>query len=76
MAVLGGPSASAAPEMYPDFDYLHIGEMGDATDQIIALLDESVARPPRADALRDQGAAAAHRFPDARLRPDPARAAI
>jgi radical SAM superfamily enzyme YgiQ (UPF0313 family) len=43
--MLGGPSASAAPEMYPDIDYLHIGEMGDATDQIIALLDQSAARP-------------------------------
>src|SRR3979411_1135 len=26
---LGGPSPSASPEMYPDIDYLHIGEMGD-----------------------------------------------
>ncbi len=43
--MLGGPSASAAPEMYPDIDYLHIGEMGDATDQIIALVDQSTARP-------------------------------
>jgi radical SAM superfamily enzyme YgiQ (UPF0313 family) len=45
VVVLGGPSASASPEMYPDIDYLHIGEMGDATDAIIALIDESVARP-------------------------------
>jgi hopanoid C-2 methylase len=44
--VLGGPSVSAAPEMYPEVDYLHIGEMGDATDRIIALIDESAARPP------------------------------
>jgi radical SAM superfamily enzyme YgiQ (UPF0313 family) len=44
--VLGGPSASASPEMYPDIDYLHVGEMGDATDAIIARLDESTARPP------------------------------
>src|SRR5262245_29108061 len=43
--MLGGPSASASPEMYPEIDYLHIGEMGDATDRIIALLDESPARP-------------------------------
>src|SRR5882672_1182944 len=43
---LGGPSPSASPEMYPDIDYLHIGEMGDATDRIIACLDETVARPP------------------------------
>jgi len=44
--VIGGPSASASPEMYPDIDYIHIGEMGDATDRIIALIDESTARPP------------------------------
>src|SRR6201988_938007 len=46
VVVLGGPSASASPEMYPEIDYLHIGEMGDATDRIIALIDESAARPP------------------------------
>ncbi len=44
--MLGGPSASASPEMYPDIDYLHVGEMGDATDAIIALVDKSAARPP------------------------------
>jgi hopanoid C-2 methylase len=45
VTVLGGPSVSAAPEMYPDFDYLHVGEMGDATDQIVRALDESLAHP-------------------------------
>jgi len=44
--VLGGPSVSAAPEMYPDVDYLHIGEIGDATDALIARLGEDVSRPP------------------------------
>jgi hopanoid C-2 methylase len=43
--VLGGPSVSASPEMYPEFDYLHIGELGDATDQLIAALDGSIAPP-------------------------------
>ena len=42
--VLGGPSVSASPEMYPAIDYLHIGEIGDATDALIGLLDENVAR--------------------------------
>ena len=42
---LGGPSVSGAPEKYPDFDYLHIGELGDATDRLIKLLDESVLQP-------------------------------
>ncbi len=45
VVMLGGPSVSASPEMYPDIDYLHIGEIGDATDQLIARLDESVVRP-------------------------------
>src|SRR5215210_300969 len=46
VVMLGGPSVSASPEMYPDIDYLQIGELGDATDRLIARLDESVARPP------------------------------
>ena len=45
VTVLGGPSVSASPEWYGDFDYLHIGEMGDATDRLIALLDASTVRP-------------------------------
>jgi radical SAM superfamily enzyme YgiQ (UPF0313 family) len=45
VTVLGGPSVSSAPETYPDFDYLHIGELGDATDHLIARLDESIALP-------------------------------
>src|SRR5205823_6195123 len=45
VVVLGGPSVSAAPELYPDVDYLQVGEIGDATDRLIALLDETVARP-------------------------------
>jgi radical SAM superfamily enzyme YgiQ (UPF0313 family) len=46
VAVLGGCSVSAAPDMYPDFDYLHIGEIGDATDRLIALLDADLTPPP------------------------------
>src|SRR5215471_12566408 len=45
-AVLGGPSVSGAPEMYPEFDYLHIGEIGDATDELIGRLEASAAPPP------------------------------
>ena len=44
--VLGGPSVSGAPELYPEFNYLHIGEIGDGTDRLIASLDETVAPPP------------------------------
>jgi radical SAM superfamily enzyme YgiQ (UPF0313 family) len=43
--MLGGPSASAAPEGYPEIDYIHIGEIGDATDAMIQRLDDTVARP-------------------------------
>jgi radical SAM superfamily enzyme YgiQ (UPF0313 family) len=46
VTVLGGPSVSGAPEMYPDIDYLHLGEIGDATDALIVRLDGSVAAPP------------------------------
>ena len=45
VTVLGGPSVSASPEMYPGFDYLHCGELGDATDAIIARLDDSADLP-------------------------------
>ncbi|MEA2903786.1 MAG: hopanoid methylase [Alphaproteobacteria bacterium] len=46
VVALGGPSASAAPDMYPDIEFLHLGELGDATDRLIAHLDRSVAPPP------------------------------
>jgi hopanoid C-2 methylase len=45
VTVLGGASVSGAPDLYSEFDYLHIGEMGDATDQLIACLDASLAPP-------------------------------
>ncbi|MGO9233451.1 MAG: B12-binding domain-containing radical SAM protein [Methylocella sp.] len=45
VAVLGGPSVSACPELYPAFDYLHVGELGDATDTLIGLLAAGVSRP-------------------------------
>ena len=63
VAVLGGPSVSASPEMYPDYDYLHIGEMGDATDQIIRALDASAARPPRQVVAKTQDRLPLTEFP-------------
>jgi radical SAM superfamily enzyme YgiQ (UPF0313 family) len=47
VTVLGGSSVSASPEHYPDFDYLHVGELGDATDELFARLTRDVTRPPR-----------------------------
>ena len=44
--VLGGSSVSASPEQYPEFDYLHIGELGDATDRLIETLDQDTTPPP------------------------------
>jgi radical SAM superfamily enzyme YgiQ (UPF0313 family) len=46
VTALGGPSVSAAPEKYPDYDYLHIGELGEATDNLLARIDATTAAPP------------------------------
>ena len=46
VTALGGPSVTAAPDWYPEFDYLHLGEIGDATDALIAALARSCDRPP------------------------------
>jgi len=35
---IGGPSVSACPDYYPSFDYLHVGELGDATDALLRRL--------------------------------------
>lgn len=45
VTVLGGPSVSGDPDAYPDFHYLHIGEIGDATDALIARLSNDLAIP-------------------------------
>jgi hopanoid C-2 methylase len=63
VVLLGGPSASASPEMYPDIDYLHIGEIGDATDRLIACLDECVARPPQQVRFETKERLPLERFP-------------
>lgn len=47
ITVLGGPSVSSSPEKYPQFDYVHLGELGDATDRLIERLDQSL-EPPQA----------------------------
>ena len=45
VTVLGGPSVTAAPDRYPEFDYLHLGEIGDATEGLVAALAASCERP-------------------------------
>lgn len=48
LTALGGPSVSSCPEYYPDVDILHLGELGDATDKMIAYFDEyGSQRPPQ-----------------------------
>ncbi len=42
---LGGPSVSACPAFYPSVDFLHIGEMGDATEALFARLAKDCSRP-------------------------------
>jgi hopanoid C-2 methylase len=44
ITVVGGPSVSGCPEYYPNFDILHLGELGDATDQMIEYLDQNIER--------------------------------
>src|ERR1700761_4268397 len=45
VTALGGPSVSGCPEYYPEFDYLHLGELGDATEALFAALAQSRERP-------------------------------
>ena len=47
ITALGGPSVSGCPEYYPQVDLLHLGELGDATDAMIAYLDTHTERPPQ-----------------------------
>lgn len=58
LAVVGGPSVSSRPSYHPGYDILHVGELGDATDQLIQLLDVSVERPAEQVVLTTE-----HRLP-------------
>ncbi len=63
VTALGGSSASAAQEKYGYFDYLHIGELGDATDQLVRILDEDVTPPVRQVVLETKDRVALSDFP-------------
>ncbi|MGY1708762.1 B12-binding domain-containing radical SAM protein [Geodermatophilus sp. SYSU D00758] len=52
LTVLGGPSVSACPELYPDVDLLHVGELGDATDALVERLDADPGRPAGQEVYR------------------------
>jgi radical SAM superfamily enzyme YgiQ (UPF0313 family) len=49
---IGGPSVSACPDYYPLFDYLHVGEMGDATNELIARIARDPSRPEQQVVLK------------------------
>jgi radical SAM superfamily enzyme YgiQ (UPF0313 family) len=63
VTVLGGPSVSGAPEMYPGFDYLHIGELGDATEELVRRLDQSTVPPAEQVRLETSERVALDAFP-------------
>ena len=63
ITALGGSSASAAQEKYGYFDYLHIGELGDATDQLVRILDEDVTPPTQQVVLETKDRLALNEFP-------------
>ncbi|GJE44663.1 B12-binding domain-containing radical SAM protein [Methylobacterium soli] len=63
VTVLGGPSVSGSPEQYPDFDYLHLGEIGDATDQLVEILDRDVSIPASQHRLETRERLALSDFP-------------
>jgi radical SAM superfamily enzyme YgiQ (UPF0313 family) len=62
-AALGGPSVSSDPSGYREFDYLHIGELGDATDRLIELIDGDPGRPAAPVRLETRERLALAEFP-------------
>jgi radical SAM superfamily enzyme YgiQ (UPF0313 family) len=60
---LGGPSVSACPENYPDFDYLHVGELGDATDDLFRRIANDPSRPESQIVLTTQERREMSEFP-------------
>ncbi len=63
LTVLGGPSVSASPELYPDVDLLHVGELGDATDALLERLSRGQARPATQEVYRTQDRLPMQEFP-------------
>ena len=74
LTVLGGSAVSSSPETYPEFDYLHLGEIGDATDELIATLDESLEPPVAQRRFETRERLPLSSFPLPRLRCRAARA--
>ena len=60
---IGGPSVSACPDYYPSFDYLHVGELGDATDDLVGRLARDPSRPKQQVILKTTDRLDMSRFP-------------
>jgi radical SAM superfamily enzyme YgiQ (UPF0313 family) len=60
---LGGPSVSSAPQYYPDADFLHLGEAGDATLRLFEWIDQSADRPERQTSFRTKDKLPLDQFP-------------
>jgi radical SAM superfamily enzyme YgiQ (UPF0313 family) len=60
---LGGPSVSACPQYYPAFDYLHVGELGDATNELFRRLADDPTRPSEQVVLTTKDRVAMSEFP-------------
>ncbi len=60
---LGGPSVSACPDYYPSFDYLHVGELGDATNELLAWLARDCSRPAEQVVFKTADRIAMSEFP-------------
>lgn len=63
ITVVGGPSVSGCPEYYPEFDILHLGELGDATDEMIRYLDQHHQRPQQQIRFETKARLPLHEFP-------------
>lgn len=63
LTVVGGPSVSGCPEYYPEFDILRMGELGDADEKLIELLDGSCDRPTQQIRLETQERLPLNEFP-------------
>ena len=63
----GWPSVSGCQDYYPDFDYLHVGELGDATDQLTEALARNLERPSEQQVLTTAARLPLSEFPTPRL---------
>src|SRR5258707_6411730 len=60
---IGGPSVSACPDYYASFDYLHVGGLCDATDELIARLARDTSRPQQQGGVKTLDRIAMTDFP-------------